>query len=122
MIRLIPLLLLTFFAQPALAHKVIFDAYASGPMIEGELGLSNGEMAANHPIFVMTPDGTPLGATTTDADGFFAFLPERAVVHVFRADLGAGLRLRQTFSEAKLPEPTLRLGAPIEGGDASPGT
>ena len=42
------------------------------------------------------------------------------VVGAAGADLNAGLRLRKTFIEAKLPQPLLRLDAPVEGGEDSP--
>jgi ubiquinone/menaquinone biosynthesis C-methylase UbiE len=43
-----------------------------------------------------------------------------AVVSAVGADLEAGLRLPRTFVDAGLPEPTLRLEAPVAGGAASP--
>lgn len=75
---------------PALAHKVIASVFASGDQIEGEVGLSNGEMAANQTVEVFDGAGTKLGEATTDSDGFFVFTPDQPVKHVFRADLGAG--------------------------------
>ncbi len=42
------------------------------------------------------------------------------VVKAAGADLGAGLRLRKTLLEAGLPEPVLKLAAPVESGHASP--
>jgi ubiquinone/menaquinone biosynthesis C-methylase UbiE len=42
------------------------------------------------------------------------------VVEACGADLSAGLRLRSTFLEAGLPEPELRMHAPVEGGVSSP--
>lgn len=103
MIRLL-VLLASLLATPALAHKVIFDAYASGPNIEGELGFSNGEMAADHLIVIETEDGTPLGEVRTDADGFFLFTPDTAIPHVFKADLGAGHVAKATLGVAELPK------------------
>ena len=103
MIRFL-VVLLGLLSTPAMAHKVIFDAYASGPNIEGELGFSNGEMAADHNILIQTPDGRPLGQITTDADGFFLFTPDTAVTHVFTADLGAGHVAETTLSLAELPK------------------
>lgn len=41
------------------------------------------------------------------------------VVGAAGADLSAGLRLRQTFLEAGLAPPVLRMEAPVEGGEAS---
>jgi nickel transport protein len=83
---------------PALAHKVIAGVFPSGDSIEGEIGLSNGEMAADVEVIVSGPDGTPFGQTRTDADGFFVYKPETAVAHTFYANLGAGHVANVTIS------------------------
>ncbi len=75
---------------PALAHKVIAGVFPSGNAIEGEIGLSNGEMATDQEVIVTGPDGAELGRVNTDGDGFFIFTPTEAVAHTFFADLGAG--------------------------------
>lgn len=75
---------------PAAAHKVIAAAFASGDAIEGEVGFSNGDMAAHQLIEVFDGAGNTLGEARTGADGFFTYAPTRPVRHVFRADLGAG--------------------------------
>lgn len=75
---------------PALAHKVIAGIFPAGGAIEGEIGFSNGDMAADTEVIVTGPDGQELGRATTDADGFFTFVPAVNVAHTFRADLGAG--------------------------------
>lgn len=75
---------------PALAHKVIASVFPSGTAIEGEIGFSNGDMAADTAVQVHDGDGALLGEVRTDADGFFVYTPTAAVTHVFRADLGAG--------------------------------
>ena len=75
---------------PAFAHKVIAGVFPSGDAIEGELGFSNGDMAVDQEVIVYDPDGTELGRTVTDADGFFPYTPTSAVAHTFKADLGAG--------------------------------
>nr|WP_321249970.1 cobalt ABC transporter permease [uncultured Ruegeria sp.] len=75
---------------PALAHKVIAGVFPAGDAIEGELGFSNGDMAADQEVIVYGPDGSELGRTVTDTDGFFLYSPTRAVTHTFKADLGAG--------------------------------
>ncbi|MGP6085425.1 cobalt ABC transporter permease [Antarctobacter jejuensis] len=90
MTRLIFLLTLFALPVPALAHKVIAAVFPSGSAIEGEIGLSNGEMAPDLPVQVYGPDGTLLGETVTDAEGFFTFTPSDPVAHSFRANLGAG--------------------------------
>ena len=75
---------------PALAHKVIAGVFPSGEAIEGEIGFSNGDMAAEAEVIVLGPDGAELGRARTDADGFFTYVPAQPVAHIFRADLGAG--------------------------------
>ncbi|BBU57030.1 hypothetical protein KU6B_32950 [Mameliella alba] len=90
MIRLALLLTLLALPVPALAHKVIAAVFPSGSAIEGEIGFSNGDMATDQPVEVYGPDGTLLGETVTDADGFFIYTPTEPVAHTFRSDLGAG--------------------------------
>lgn len=90
----------------ASAHKIIASAYASGDVIEGEIGFSNGEMAANTKVVVKDGRGTMLGETTTDGDGLFIFTPTQKVIHVFEADLGAGHLARVTLSLDELPDIT----------------
>ncbi|MBO9435690.1 cobalt ABC transporter permease [Ruegeria sp. R13_0] len=75
---------------PALAHKVIAGVFASGDAIEGEIGFSNGTMATDTEVVVTDPNGVELGRATTDADGFFIYIPTAPVAHTFFADLGAG--------------------------------
>ena len=85
---------------PALAHKVIASVYPAGRAIEGEIGFSNGDMAANSKVTVTDPAGRPLGETITDEGGVFLFTPTEPVDHVFRADLGAGHVAEVTMSAA----------------------
>jgi nickel transport protein len=75
---------------PALAHKVIAGVFPSGDGIEGEIGFSNGDMAVGLEVIVTAPDGSELGRTVTDEDGFFVFVPKQPVAHTFFGDLGAG--------------------------------
>ena len=84
---------------PAFAHKVIAGVFPAGTSIEGELGFSNGEMAANTEVVVSGPDGAELGRIVTDADGFFTFVPVEPVAHTFYADLGAGHVAEVTMSD-----------------------
>jgi nickel transport protein len=88
--RLALMLSLCALPLPAAAHKVIASVFPSGAAIEGEVGLSNGEMAINQRVEIYGPDGALLGETVTDGDGFFLFTPETAVAHTFRANMGAG--------------------------------
>lgn len=77
-------------ASPAQAHKVVAAVYENGRTIEGEIGFSNGDMAANATVEVFDDAGNRLGEAQTDTDGVFEFTPKSAVTHVFRANLGAG--------------------------------
>lgn len=90
MIRSCVLILALLAPLPALAHNVISSVFPSGSDIEGEVGFSNGEMAADLLIEVFDETGGKLGETKTDADGFFLFSPSEPVTHIFRGDLGAG--------------------------------
>lgn len=96
-------LLVVSAVQPAQAHKVVAATYVTGAAIEGEIGFSDGTMAADTVVTVTTPDGRSLGETRTDSDGFFTFTPTEAVDHVFRADLGAGHTAEVTVVAADLP-------------------
>ncbi|GAA0305782.1 cobalt ABC transporter permease [Rhodovulum strictum] len=84
------LLCLALAPLSAQAHRVVAAAYPAGEMIEGEVGFSNGDMAAHQLIEVFGDDGTRLGEAMTDANGVFRYRPDRQGRHVFRADLGAG--------------------------------
>lgn len=84
------LLFLGSVGESALAHKVIASVFASGEAIEGEIGFSNGDMAAGTLVEVFDDEGNKLGEVTTDSDGFFTFNPVKRVVHVFKANLGSG--------------------------------
>lgn len=89
-------------ATPAQAHKVIASVFPSGDSIEGEIGFSNGDMAANTTVEVFDPDGNKLGETQTDEDGFFVFTPNQNVAHVFKANLGAGHVAEATMEQAEV--------------------
>ncbi|PIE11288.1 MAG: cobalt ABC transporter permease [Rhodobacterales bacterium] len=88
--RMVLILALVCAPLPALAHKVIAGVFPSGDAIEGEIGFSNGDMAAQTEVIVTGPDGAELGRAVTDADGFFTYVPTSPVAHSFYADLGAG--------------------------------
>ena len=118
MTRILLILGLLLLPLPALAHKVIAAVFPSGSAIEGEIGLSNGEMSADLPVQVFGPDGTLLGETVTDADGFFVFTPEQPVAHRFRANLGAGHVADVTMSKEDVAR---ILGvAPVAAAPAAP--
>ncbi|MEB8386682.1 cobalt ABC transporter permease [Rhodobacteraceae bacterium KMM 6894] len=91
-------------AMPALAHKVIVGVFPAGDAIEGEIGFSNGDMAANAEIIVTGEDGSELGRVMTDDDGFFVFVPTQPVTHIFRSDLGAGHVAKITMPQNEVAE------------------
>ncbi|WP_161594641.1 cobalt ABC transporter permease [Marimonas lutisalis] len=103
MIRVLALLLMLL-PGAVWAHKVIVSVYAAGDMIEGEIGLSSGAMAGDVVVEVFDADGTKLGETVTDADGFFTYRPEQAVALHFRADLGSGHVAQAVMPVEDLPE------------------
>lgn len=96
--QLVLILALCCTPLPVLAHKVIAGVFASGDAIEGEIGFSNGDMAADTEVVVTDADGTELGRVVTDADGFFIYTPTAPVAHTFFADLGAGHVAEVTMS------------------------
>ena len=109
--RMAPLLVLPVFVMalmvPSLsahAHKVVASAYAGGSIVEGEIGFSNGKMAANIQVGVYDDNGNRLGETKTDEDGFFTFSPTRPVTHIFRANLGAGHVAEAILKPDELPD------------------
>ncbi|WP_299444588.1 cobalt ABC transporter permease [uncultured Rhodospira sp.] len=105
MIRIasVAVVLLALSGAPALAHKVIAGAYPAGAVIEGEVGFSNGDMATDTLVEVFDEAGAKMGETRTDADGFFTYAPTRQVMHVFKADLGAGHVATFTLDVADVP-------------------
>lgn len=106
------LLVMMLIPLPVLAHKVIAGVFASGSSIEGEIGFSSGDMASNTEVVVTGPDGTELGKTITDADGFFVFTPTVAVDHTFFADLGAGHVASVTMLQADVAK-IIGVAAPV---------
>lgn len=77
-------------ASPAWAHKVVMDVYASGAVVEGELGFSDGTMAQDTVVDVLDAKGAKIGETKTNTDGVFTFKPTVKAPLTFRANLGAG--------------------------------
>ncbi|MCF6431718.1 cobalt ABC transporter permease [Leisingera sp. MMG026] len=90
MIRSCILILALLAPLPVMAHNVISAVFPSGSDIEGEVGFSNGDMAADLLIEIFDAAGSKLGESRTDGDGFFLFTPSEPVTHIFRGDLGAG--------------------------------
>ncbi|MEQ9348229.1 MAG: cobalt ABC transporter permease [Thalassospira sp.] len=91
-------------AGHAHAHKVIASVFPSGSSVEGEVGFSNGDMAADTLVEVFDPQGNKIDEVKTDADGFFVYTPNQKIDLVFRADLGAGHVAETTFAIADLSD------------------
>jgi nickel transport protein len=107
----------------AWAHKVVAGAYPSGDRIEGEIGFSDGEMAKNVLVEVFTEDGKRLGETQTNDEGVFFFTPAQPVVHIFRADLGAGHVAEVRLAVNELPAGLTAKSGSVnaDGGEQKPG-
>lgn len=105
-----------FCTGDAFAHKVIASVYASGDVVEGEVGFSNGDMAAGKTVDVFNEAGEKLGETKTDEDGIFVFKPVGAIKHIFKANLGAGHIATAVMEVEDLPL-SVQAGA---GGGAAP--
>lgn len=106
--------LLTLGISDALAHKVVAGAYAAGDVIEGEIGFSNGDVAVDVLVKAFDEEGDLLGEARTDRDGFFVFRPEKAVAHIFRANMGAGHIAEVRLEIADLPKALAEEGATIQ--------
>lgn len=107
--RLLCALLLLGTSLPGLAHKVVASAWAEGDAIVGEVGFSNGDMAAaGTKVEIFGPGGAKLGEVFTDADGLFRFVPQRPVAHRFEVNLGAGHLAEALLVEDELPVTLLR--------------
>jgi nickel transport protein len=102
----------------ASAHKLVAGAYAAGDHVEGEIGFSDGTMAKNALVEVLTEDGKKLGETRTGDDGTFTFTPTQRVVHVFHADLGGGHVANVRLEIGELP---IGLAAPDGKAEADSG-
>ncbi len=89
---------------PAHAHKVVVSAYADGTYIEGEIGFSSGDMAANTVVEVFDDAGNKVGETKTDEEGIFQFTPTKATPLIFRANLGQGHIANYRMEVDELPE------------------
>ncbi|WP_108683272.1 cobalt ABC transporter permease [Methyloceanibacter sp. wino2] len=103
-LRLALILLILMPVHSALAHKVIASVYASGDVIEGEIGFSNGDMAPNELVEVFDEDGNKLGETKTDEEGFFTFRPTKPVAHLFKSNLGSGHVATVRMEAEELPD------------------
>ena len=86
------------------AHSVVGDVYATGALIEGEAGFSNGAMAnVGSMVKVFDEAGTLLGAVKTDDQGGFVFNAKKRITHRFEINMGAGHILNMQLPAEALP-------------------
>ncbi|SCA55519.1 conserved exported hypothetical protein [Candidatus Terasakiella magnetica] len=103
--KLLFILALLCFTQPAFAHKIVASAWTDGADIEGEIGLSNGEMAKTGTVVeVFNDQGALIGQTQVNEDGLFRFTPTQAITHRFQANLGAGHMAFVIVTTDELPD------------------
>lgn len=99
------IVMLLFVSPSVPAHNVIGGVYAIGSSIEGEVGFSNGDMAAEGTeITVSDAAGNELGKVFTDAEGLFVFEASQRIEHHFFADLSSGHILDLSLPAEELPD------------------
>lgn len=97
--------LLSLSLMPVYAHNVVGGVYAIGDQIEGEIGFSNGDMAAEGTeIKVSDTQGNLLGTVATDSEGLFVFTALQRIDHQFFANLSSGHVLELVLPADELPE------------------
>lgn len=97
--------LLSLSLMPVYAHNVVGGVYAIGDQIEGEIGFSNGDMAAEGTeIKVSDTQGNLLGTVATDSEGLFVFTAQQRIDHQFFANLSSGHVLELVLPADELPE------------------
>jgi hypothetical protein len=97
--------LLSLSLMPVYAHNVVGGVYAIGDQIEGEIGFSNGDMAAEGTeIKVSDTQGNLLGTVVTDSEGLFVFTAQQRIDHQFFANLSSGHVLELMLPADELPE------------------
>jgi hypothetical protein len=97
--------LLSLSLMPVYAHNVVGGVYAIGDQIEGEIGFSNGDMAAEGTeIKVSDTQGNLLGEVVTDSEGLFVFTAQQRIDHQFFANLSSGHVLELMLPADELPE------------------
>lgn len=88
---ILSLIITLLLSSPAQAHKVVASTWMDGNVIEGEVGLSNGDMAlAGTKIDVLNEQGDKIDETQVMEDGLFRYTPKSAGGHTFKINLGAG--------------------------------
>ncbi|WP_067861740.1 hypothetical protein [Neptuniibacter marinus] len=103
--RLITILFLGLCSLSVSAHNVVGGVYAIGNQIEGEVGFSNGDMAAAGTLIKVTDaEGNELANIKTNDEGLFSYTATRRIDHLFFANLSSGHLLELTLPAAELPD------------------
>jgi hypothetical protein len=98
-------ILLSLCFVEANAHNVLGGVYAIGEDVEGEIGFSNGDMAAaGNVVFVRDASGAQITVVETDDEGFFAFTATQRIDHYIFSDLGSGHVFNYVLPADELPD------------------
>ncbi|WP_339891524.1 hypothetical protein [Neptuniibacter pectenicola] len=110
--KLIAALLLSLLSLGVAAHNVVGGVYAIGDQIEGEVGFSNGDMAAPGTVVKVTDgQGNELASLETDDEGGFTYTATQRIDHLFYANLSSGHILELTLPADELPDSLAAVGS-----------
>jgi nickel transport protein len=74
----------------AIAHNVVAGAYTEGLLVQGEIGYSDGRMAADGSIVAVFDGAHTKRGESIIKDGQFSYLAKAPMPHILIANLGAG--------------------------------
>ena len=110
--KLIAALLLSLLSLGVAAHNVVGGVYAIGDQIEGEVGFSNGDMAAPGTVVKVTDgQGNELASLETDDEGGFTYTATQRIDHLFYANLSSGHILELTLPADELTDSLAAVGS-----------
>jgi len=103
------IILLIFCLAPAVsAHNVVSGVYADGMLIEGEVGFSNGDMAAaGSPVKVFNTGGDLIAELVLGEAGAFSYEAETIGRYIFKANLSAGHVAEMVIEPDELSAPAV---------------
>lgn len=110
--KLLGALCLSLLSLGVAAHNVVGGVYAIGDQIEGEVGFSNGDMAAPGTVVNVTDrQGNELASLETDDEGGFTYTATQRIDHLFYANLSSGHILELTLPADELPDSLAAVGS-----------
>lgn len=110
--KLLGALCLSLLSLGVAAHNVVGGVYAIGDQIEGEVGFSNGDMAAPGTVVNVTDgQGNELASLETDDEGGFIYTATQRIDHLFYANLSSGHILELTLPADELPDSLAAVGS-----------